>query len=73
MQTTINGFTAIGLPESDTNTISEKSFNDAALYCIEIPSTETPEAFQLALDEAKRIEYPFHRISQGSGIQMLCD
>jgi|TARA_B110000495_G_scaffold133940_1_gene117160 hypothetical protein len=68
MQKSINALAALGLPYSDANTVSDKGFEDGAQYRIEIPSTETPEAFQLALDEAKRIGCPIHRISQGSGI-----
>lgn len=52
---------------------SNKSFKDGGQYRIEIPSTETPEAFRLALDGADRIGCPIHRVSQGSGIQMLSD
>jgi hypothetical protein len=60
MQKSINALAALGLPYSDANTVSDKGFEDGAQYRIEIPSTETPEAFQIGC--------PIHRISQGSGI-----
>ncbi|MBK1879172.1 U32 family peptidase [Pelagicoccus mobilis] len=63
----------MSIPTSDTLTTSEKRFADGAQYRIEIPSTESPEAFKIAIDEADRIGCPVHRVSQGSGIQMLSD
>jgi hypothetical protein len=56
-----------GLPASD------KRFPDGAHYRIEIPSVETPEALELALQEADRHKVVFQRVSQGSGIMMLTD
>ena len=73
MQKSIDALAALGLSTTDANTESSKAFADGAQYRIEIPSTETPEAFQLAIDEADRIGCPIHRVSQGSGIQMLSD
>lgn len=73
MQKSIDALESLGLPVADQNIISDKTFRDGAQYRIEIPSTETPEAFKLVLDEADKIACPIHRISQGSGIQMLSD
>jgi hypothetical protein len=73
MQKSIDALNALGLPSGDTKQASAKGFKDGAQYRIEIPSTETPEAFQLILSEADRIGCPIHRVSQGSGIQMLSD
>ena len=73
MKKSIDALNSLGLPIGDSNVASFQSFSDGAQYRIEIPSTETPEAFQLILDEADRIGCPVHRISQGSGIQMLSD
>src|SRR5688572_17311899 len=56
-----------GLPSS------EKRFPDGAHYRIEIPSVETPEALETALQEADRHKVTLHRVSQGSGIMMLTD
>ncbi len=73
MKKSIDALSRLGLPSSDASLPSRKAFADGAQYRIEIPSTETPEAFQLILDEADRIGCPVHRVSQGSGIQMLSD
>lgn len=73
MQRSIDALASLGLPSRDESIASSKSFADAAAYRIEIPSTETPEAFALALKIADRLKCPVHRISQGSGIQMLSD
>ncbi len=58
---------------TDTLTVSEKRFSDGGQFRTEIPSTETPKAFRLVLEEADKLGCPVHRISQGSGIQMLSD
>ncbi len=73
MKKSIDALKSLGLPAGDSRSTSSKGFKDGAQYRIEIPSTETPEAFQLILDEADRIGCPVHRVSQGSGIQMLSD
>jgi hypothetical protein len=73
MQKSIDALQSLGLPSGDANQDSSKAFADGAQYRIEIPSTETPEAFRLALKAADEIDCPIHRISQGSGIQMLSD
>jgi hypothetical protein len=52
---------------------SEKRFPDGARYRLEIPSVETPEALEAALDEADKRKIAIHRVSQGSGIMMLTD
>lgn len=64
-----NGVKALdgGLPAST------KRFPDGAQYRLEIPSVETPEALEIALQEADRHKLRFHRVSQGSGIMMLTD
>lgn len=56
-----------GLPASG------KRFPDGAHYRIEIPSVETPEALEAALQEAERHQVSIQRVSQGSGIMMLTD
>ncbi|CAB4695304.1 unannotated protein [freshwater metagenome] len=58
---------ADGLPEST------KRFPDGDRWKIEIPSVEGPSAFRAVLDEAKKLNVKFHRISQGSGIMMQTD
>ena len=59
------------LPPEDSLVLSEKHFKDGAQYRIEIPSTEGPKSFLAVLDEADKLNLPIHRVSQGSGIQML--
>ena len=73
MNRSIEAINDLGLPTEDSKTSSEKRFSDGGQYRIEIPSTETPETFQALLKEADQIGCPVHRISQGSGIQMLSD
>ena len=48
-------------------------FPDGAHCRIEIPSTESPRALRLVLDEAKSRRVPVHRTSQGSGIMLMTD
>ncbi len=52
---------------------SGATFPDGNQWRIEIPSVEGPEAVRVVLDESARLGVPVHRISQGSGIQMLLD
>ncbi|HCR31473.1 MAG TPA: hypothetical protein DIV79_15820 [Opitutae bacterium] len=73
MRRSIEALKNLGIPSADQKTLSDKRFSDGGKFRIEIPSTETPEAFQALLDEAEQINCPVHRISQGSGIQMLSD
>ncbi len=53
--------------------VSAKRFPDGGQYRFEIPSTEGPRALAAVIEEAKRLNVPVHRISQGSGIMMLPD
>lgn len=48
-------------------------FPDGAHCRIEIPSTESPKALRLVLEEAKARKVPVHRTSQGSGIMLMTD
>ena len=73
MKRSIEALKGLNLPATDNKTASEKRFSDGGQYRIEIPSTETPKTFQALLKEADQIGCPIHRISQGSGIQMLSD
>ena len=52
---------------------SDLTFPEGEQWRIEIPSVEGPEAVRVVLDESTRLSVPVHRISQGSGIQMLLD
>lgn len=61
------------IPFEDRAWESGVRFADGAQYRFEIPSTESPEAFKVVLEEADKIGCPVHRVSQGSGIQMLSD
>lgn len=64
---------SLQLPVADECLVSQKQFAGGGQYRFEIPSTEGPRAFRMALEEADRIGLPIHRVSQGSGIQMLED
>lgn len=50
-----------------------RAFADGGLFRIEIPSVEGPDALDVVLDEATRLNVPIHRVSQGSGVAMLSD
>ena len=58
---------AYHLPDSD------KRFPDGAQYRIEIPSVEGPRALRAVIEEADKYGITIHRVSQGSGIQLLTD
>jgi len=64
---------AHGLPAADLGErpSSAKRFPDGAAYRVEIPSTEGPRCFEAILEEAARLDVPIHRVSQGSGVDLL--
>ncbi len=65
---------AAGLPERDE--VGEESphrFLDGGAFRIEIPSVEGPRVLEAVLEEARRLDCPVHRVSQGSGIQLMTD
>jgi len=64
-----------GLPASDRHDLptSTKRFHDGGQYRVEIPSVEGPAAFEAVLEAASALDVPVHRISQGSGIELLTD
>ena len=66
---------AHGLPAADLGEApsSAKRFADGAAYRVEIPSTEGPRCFEAILEEAARLDVPIHRVSQGSGVELLAD
>ena len=66
---------SIGLPGGDLNELptSAKRFPDGAQYRVEIPSTEGPRCLEAVLEEARRLDVPVHRVSQGSGVFLLTD
>ena len=73
MKKSYEALESLNLPSADRLVESCVSFKDGGHYRIEIPSTEGPEAFKIVLEEAEKLDCPVHRISQGSGIQMLSD
>jgi hypothetical protein len=75
MKKTLAAFEKRGVKALDGTSLpaSEKRFPDGAHYRIEIPSVETPDALEAALQEADRHKVSFQRVSQGSGIMMLTD
>jgi len=50
---------------------TSKRFPDGAQYRIEIPSTEGLESMKSVVEEAKKYNVTVHRVSQGSGINMM--
>jgi hypothetical protein len=52
---------------------SERRFPGGEAWRIEIPSVEGPAVLDAVLDEADHQSVPVHRVSQGSGIQLLLD
>ncbi len=75
MQATRDSLSKHGFPPRDPAEApsSSKRFADGSAYKLEIPSTEGPRAFRAVLDEAAARGVTVHRISQGSGIQLLTD
>jgi hypothetical protein len=64
---------AHGLPAADLGErpSSAKRFADGAAYRVEIPSTEGPRCLEAILEDAARLDVPIHRVSQGSGVDLL--
>lgn len=64
---------AHGLPAADLGEApsSSKRFPDGAAYRVEIPSTEGPRCMAAILAEAAQLDVPIHRVSQGSGVELL--
>jgi hypothetical protein len=52
---------------------SPHRFLDGGSWRIEIPSVEGPRVLEAVLEEARRLACPVHRVSQGSGVQLLTD
>lgn len=65
----------MGLPVRDLHDLPTSSlrFPDGGQYRIEIPSTEGPDGLRTVFAEARALDVPIHRISQGSGVLMLTD
>ncbi len=75
MQDTRDFLVRLGLPPGDLYSLpaSAKRFPDGAQYRVEIPSVEGPRALAAVLDEADKRRVRVHRVSQGSGIELLTD
>lgn len=73
MKRTRDFLSTLGLPTGDAQDLPTSSlrFPDGAQYRIEIPSVEGPVALQAVREAAQEYGVPLHRISQGSGIQLL--
>jgi hypothetical protein len=65
----------LGLPGGDLHHLpaSAARFPDGAEFRVEIPSVEGPRCLEAVLDEAKRLDVPVRRVSQGSGTLLLTD
>lgn len=65
---------ALGLPTGDTcDQDSPKRFLDGGWFRFEIPSVEGPDVLEAVVEEGRQLKVPIHRVSQGSGIQLLTD
>ena len=73
MQRSIDALRSLALPAVDSAQTSARRFSDGAEFRIEIPSVEGPKVLAAVLETADAMGCPVHRISQGSGIQMLSD
>ncbi|GAA2388441.1 hypothetical protein GCM10010420_09680 [Streptomyces glaucosporus] len=61
------------VPPADPSDASPHTFPDGGSWRTEVPSVEGPEAVATVLKEARDLDVPVHRISQGSGVWMLTD
>jgi hypothetical protein len=52
---------------------SSVRFPDGGAWRIEIPSVEGVEPLRAVIEEARALDVPVHRVSQGSGVMMLTD
>lgn len=53
--------------------VSSQRFADGRAWKLELPSVEGPAVLSATFEEADRLGVPVHRVSQGSGIQLLMD
>ncbi len=60
-------------PQPDSLRGSDRSFADGAPYRVEIPSVEGPACLNAVIEQARRLDVPVHRVSQGSGAFLLTD
>ena len=60
-------------PDPSAPPTSDLRFPDGGAWRVEIPSVEGPGALRAALDAARELDVPLHRVSQGSGVMMLTD
>ena len=64
----------LGWPTDDScDKESALRFSDGGAFRFEIPSVEGPRVLEAVIEEGKRLDVPIHRVSQGSGIQLLTD
>jgi len=64
---------SLGLERGTSPPTSLERFPDGGAWRIEIPSVEGLGPMRAVVDEAKKLDVPLHRISQGSGVMMLTD
>ncbi len=65
---------ALNMPiEDDKREPSAVRFQDGGAFRFEIPSVEGPRVLEAVVREAERLDVPLHRVSEGSGIQLLTD
>lgn len=65
---------SIGLPFDDpADYVSPRRFSDGGRFRFEVPSVEGPAALAVVLEEVRHAGLPLHRVSQGSGIELMTD
>ena len=68
-----HALSALGLAPEEGPAASPYRFPDGGAWRIEIPSVEGIEPLRAVLEEARALNVPVHRVSQGSGVMMLSD
>ncbi len=68
-----HALSSLGLEPDEGPAASPHRFPDGGAWRIEIPSVEGVEPLRAVLAEARVLNVPLHRVSQGSGVMMLSD
>lgn len=63
----------IGIGETDSGYVSEKTFNDGGQFRFEVPGIQSPKTMEALLGEADNQDLTIHRVTQTKGIMLLSD